>query len=304
MRRLLLLGLLVACRPAPQAALPSAAPGSPVTLRVQAGALQVQGAGPVTVTCDTPAGPVVRVQAAPGRLAVPPGAVRCEAAAGEAGRPAVVELPAGSPTTPAAPAPPAAPATPATTAFPASSRVAVSGTLRVTPGRLSLGEREVWTVTADVRAGDRRAVPDGTPVELRAAGPLGETAVATRLTVNGVARWSLTPATAGRFTFTAASGAWVARGGAQAVSGLLGQRPRAVFTSRGLTLGPLRWQDGALPDDGTPVRLRALTRSGRVVWSADVAVAGGQVQVDTPRVRDAVTLRVELAGSEVSLPWP
>ena len=63
-------------------------------------------------------------------------------------------------------------------------------------------------------------------------------------------------------------------------------------------------RDGALPDDGTPVRLRALTRSGRVVWSADVAVAGGQVQVDTPRVRDAVTLRVELAGSEVSLPWP
>lgn len=289
----LLTGGLVACRPAPDTRPPAPAvtadpaPGAaPATLRLEPGALSVQGRGTLTVTCDTPAGPLVRPLTAPARLPLPPGTDACEADGA-----LTVRLPRPQ-VTPAGRAPQVtAPGAPVT-----------GGTLRVTPDLIRLGEREVWTVTADLRRAGSRPPPDGTPVTLTGAGG-GERFSAIRLTVSGVVRWQLTPTTAGRFTFTAASGTWTARATASARSGLLGGRPRAVFTGRQLTLGPLRWADGALPDDGTPVRLRAVSRAGHTVWSAVVPVAAGQVQADVPRVPDAVTLRAELAGSEVSFSW-
>ncbi len=263
------------------------------TLTLQSGRLRVTGEGPLRVACDTPAGPVVHTLARPGQVPVPPGALACEASRpGHAeGRVTVALTPTPTPSTP-----PSAPT-------PLPPIPAARGTLRVTPVTLRLGQREVWTVTADLRGPDGRVAPDGTPVTLSAASG-AERLSAVRLTVNGVARWQLTPGAPGPFTFTARSGDWQGRATAVAATGVLGGRPRAVFTGQVLTLGPLRWQDGALPDDGTPVRLRALTRAGTVVWSADVTVAAGQVRAKVPRVRGAVTLSAELAGSEVRFAWP
>lgn len=266
------------------------------TLTLQSGRLRVTGEGPLRVTCDTPAGPVVHTLARAGQVPVPPGALACEAS-----RPGHAE---GRVTVALTPSPTAVSTTPSMTQNRAEPDVsAARGTLRVTPGTLRLGQREVWTVTADLRGPDGRVAPDGTPVTLSAASG-AERLSAVRLTVNGVARWQLTPGAPGPFTFTARSGNWQGRAAAVAATGVLGGRPRAVFTGQVLTLGPLRWQDGALPDDGTPVRLRALTRAGTVVWSADVTVAAGQVRAKVPRVRGAVTLSAELAGSEVRFAWP
>lgn len=271
------------------------------TLTLQGEQLLVTGAGPLRVTCDTPAGPVVHTLTQAGQVPVPPGAVACEAS-----RPGHAD---GQVTVPLSSAPPPTSLTPTPlTPTPPAGRAGLDtptprGTLRVTPGTLRLGQREVWTVTADLRGLDGRPAPDGTPVTLIASSG-AERLRAVRLTVNGVARWQLTPSASGPFSFTAQSGGWQARAAAVARTGLLGGQPRAVFTGRILTLGPLRWQDGALPDDGTPVRLRALTRAGTVVWSADVTVAAGQVRAEVPQVRGAVTLSAELAGSEVRFTWP
>lgn len=290
----LLAAPLGACRPAPVTRPSGAAPPptAPVTLRVAAGTLTVTGQGPVTVTCDTPAGPLVRTLSAPGRLPLPPGARTCETG-----------TQTGIQTVAAAPAP-ALGTGPDAARDPAASRApGLTGALTVTPGAIHLGEREVWTVTADLRRAGGRLPPDGTLVTLTGRGASGEQVQATRLTAGGVARWQLTPRTAGAFTFTATSGAWTARASGTALSGLLGGRPQAIFTGQQVLLGPLRWTDGALPDDGTPVDLRALDRAGRTVWQATVPVAGGQVQADVPRVPGAVTLRAEVAGRAVRFPW-
>lgn len=274
-------------------------------LSVRGAQLQVTGNGPLRVACDTPAGPVVRTLPRAETLPVPPGALSCEAAltAAPEGRVTLdltqAQAPQAQVPQTQAPQPPTSTlARPGPTPAPP-----LSGTLRVTPGEIGLGEREVWTVTAELSAPGGRPAPDGTPVLLQATAGT-ERLSAVRLTVSGVARWQLTPATPGQFTFTAQSGDWQARARASARSGLLGGRPRAVFTGRVLTLGPLRWKDGAMPDDGTPVRLRALSRAGTVVWTADVTVAAGQVRAEVPRLPGAVTLRAELAGSEVSFAWP
>ena len=49
------------------------------TLTLQGEQLLVTGAGPLRVTCDTPAGPVVHTLTQAGQVPVPPGAVACEA---------------------------------------------------------------------------------------------------------------------------------------------------------------------------------------------------------------------------------
>ncbi|MXV21714.1 hypothetical protein GLX28_19015, partial [Deinococcus xianganensis] len=180
------------------------------TLTLQSGRLRVTGEGPLRVTCDTPAGPVVRTRARAGQVPVPPGALACEAS-----RPGHAE---GRVTVALTPSPTAVSPTPSPTPDRAAPNVsAARGTLRVTPGTLRLGQREVWTVTADLRGPDGRVAPDGTPVTLSAASG-AERLSAVRLTVNGVARWQLTPGAPGPFTFTARSGDWQGRAAAVAAT--------------------------------------------------------------------------------------
>ncbi|GAA5436045.1 hypothetical protein [Deinococcus aquaticus] len=288
-----------------------------LTLTARAGTLTLSAAGPPGaawwLTCDTPAGPLRWTGPANQPVAprpLPAQAHRCDAslhaAATDAGSPLLLRRTLRLPR--AAPPAGAAPATAAPgngTALPAS----LSGAVTVAPAELRIGLREPWLLRAALRGPDGTPAPDGVPVLLTARGAGGETLSATRVTVNGEALWQLTPETPGEFTFTARvirpgqPDAWRGAARAQAVSSLLGRTPQALWAGEDLTLGPLRWVTGALPDDGTPVTLQALSRSGTVVWSAVLPVAQGQVRARVPGVRGAVSLRVRFAGQEVSFPW-
>lgn len=300
--------LLCGCRPAaPEEGLRL----TPLPQLTRSGsAVRISGVGAVVLTCDTPAGPVIRTVTGGGEVPVPPDTLRCAATRpGQPGAEVSVRWPLPVPPgDEAGDAGPEVDGVDGTRVDGAGLEVGAPagrrGTLRVAPAVVRLGERDTWTVTAELRGAGGALVPDGTPVTLRGDGPGPEELTATRLTVNGVARWILTPTTAGPVRLRATAAGWQATVTARADRGLLGGQPQALLTGRTLSLGPLRWQDGALPDDGTPVRLRALNRAGRVLWTADVTVAAGQVQVDVPRVPGAVTVQVELAGSELRVPWP
>ncbi|GGR58008.1 hypothetical protein GCM10008959_19660 [Deinococcus seoulensis] len=278
------------------------------------------------LTCDTPAGPLrwngpANQPVAPRPL--PPQAHRCDASLHAPASPDSA-APAGTgtlllqrtlrlprPVPPVREVPPVSEVTAATAPAtrPGSAVTVASGTVTVTPARLRIGLREPWLLRAGLRGPDGQPVPDGVAVLLTARGAGGETLSATRVTVNGEALWQLTPETPGEFTFTARviraeqPDAWRGAARAQAVSALLGAAPQLLWAGDELTLGPLRWVTGALPDDGTPVTLHALSRSGATLWSAVLPVAQGQVRARVPDVRGAVSLRVRFAGQEVRFPW-
>ena len=307
----------VACRPAgdpPASAAQAPSVPASLTLRAAGATLQLRASGPAgarwQVVCDTFAGPLVRDGTLPGQSAPDSAAVtrwprpdarRCEAtlrAPPGAGDPAILAraaltLPTSRPGT--APAP-----MPAPTAAPPP----LTGRLSVTPAAVRLGLREPWTVRVTLRRADGTPAPDGTPVLLSADGPGGARLSATRVTVNGEASWQLTPDVPGPYRLQARAGRWQAAADASVRPALLGRRPPVLWAGPDLQVGPLRWTTGAYPDDGTPVTLQALNRSGRVLWTAQVTTARGVARARVPALTGAVTLRLSVAGAEERLPWP
>ncbi|GAA5439865.1 hypothetical protein Dcae01_01372 [Deinococcus caeni] len=312
---------LVACRPAgdppASAARPASVPAS-LSLRAAGTDVQLRASGPAgarwQVLCDTFAGPLAwngTLPPAPGPAVTRwprPDARSCEATLhapqDRAGAPtllarAALTLPAAPPVTPAATVTAAAPPS----ALPAAP-APLTGRLTVTPASVRLGLREPWAAQVTLRRADGTPAPDGTPVLLSADGPAGARLSATRVTVNGEASWQLTPDVPGRYRLQARAGRWQATAAAAAQPALLGRRPPVLWAGPDLEVGPLRWTTGAYPDDGTPVTLQALNRSGRVLWTAQVTTAQGVARARVPTLTGAVTLRLSVAGAEERLPWP
>ncbi|MBX8465736.1 hypothetical protein [Deinococcus sp. RIT780] len=316
----------VACRPASDppasaaqaASVPASLVPASLTLRADGAAVQLRASGPAgarwQVVCDTFAGPLVwegtlPPASGPEAAAVTrwprPDARRCEAtlrAPPGAGDPttlarAALTLPASRPATTTA-------TTPANTPAPAAAPAPLTGRLSVTPATVRLGLREPWAVQVTLRRADGTPAPDGTPVLLSADGPGGARLSATRVTVNGEASWQLTPDVPGPYRLQARAGRWQAAADASVRPALLGRRPPVLWAGPDLQVGPLRWTTGAYPDDGTPVTLQALNRSGRVLWTAQVTTAQGVARARVPTLTGAVTLRLSVAGAEERLPWP
>lgn len=301
---LLLLGL-AACHRAPPAGTDltlARADARPPLLRVTAGhatlrAQDVPAGTAWRVDCDTATGPLTREGRSAGgvlgqTVPLPAGGVYgCAAQVGDARATAAPSTPAPALKRVPKPLPPARPAPPS------------SGTLTVTPATVRIGRREPWTVRAALLDASGAPVPDGTLVTLTGRGPGGADVVAGRVTVNGEATWTLMPDQPGAWTLDARSGRWHAQGRASARSALLGGVPPLLWAGESLKVGPLTWDDGALPDDGTPVEVQALDAAGGTVWSARAFTVLGRVELDVPQVRAARTLRLVVAGAAVSLPW-
>ena len=177
------------------------------------------------------------------------------------------------------------------------------GTLSLTPDVVRIGRREPWALSATLTDTAGTPVRDGTLVTLTGRGPGGAELVAARVTVNGEARWTLLPDTAGAWTLDVHAGMWHAQTRGVARSALLGGVPPLLWAGDRLRIGPLTWDDGALPDDGTPVEIAALDARGGGLWSTRGFTVQGRVDMDTPPLRGARTLRLAVAGAVVTLPW-
>lgn len=313
-RLLLTLALLAlsACRPAPPAAQTPAAPVPPVQLRVLPQQATLRSAAalapglPWSLSCELASGPLRREGLGRGEPLAETLNLPAEGVFGCAAQVGAQRVEARPPAPgPPRPSPRPAPvlAAPRRTPPGLSPSPVAGGTLRLDPAEIHIGRREPWVLRADLQDAAGQPVPDGTLVTLLGRGPQGETLEAGRITVNGEATWLLQPEHAGSWTLRVSSGAWTGALSARARSALLRGVPGLLWTGGTLTLGPLVWTDGALPDDGTPVDVRALDASGGALWSAQARTVLGRVTLEVPEVPGAHSLRVQVAGSELSLPW-
>ncbi|GHF46463.1 hypothetical protein HNQ07_002405 [Deinococcus metalli] len=300
----LLASVLCACHRPPPAApdvtlLPQ--PAQPPLLRVTPGRATLQARDvptgtPWRIRCDSATGPFTRDGRAGGgpldqTLHLPGGVYGCTGQVGSARVTAGPATPGAALPRPPRPAPVAALA------------AAARGTVTVMPATVRIGQREPWVVRAAVLDASGAPVPDGTLVTLTGRGPAGAEVVAERVTVNGEAQWALTPDQPGTWTLNVRAGPWHAALRASARSALLGGTPPALWGGDTLKVGPLTWDDGALPDDGTPVEVTALDARGRSVWATQGFTVLGRVEVDIPRLSSARTLQLAVAGTTATLPW-